>query len=614
MVSKLIYTFLLSTFVIKIINNSYAQETIRWQDRLLGWQDPEEEIVETPSNKASIKMQNVTDEEEDFYPHSIRMFNKQAKTLPFPFDDFSNELKIKILSILKIEKLIEARTVSKDFKSLIDNTFVIKAKSNPLEEHFIFGWMFQNGIGVKRDGARALAAYKEAAKGQHPNALYKLGLYFSQKCSYTLLTLGRPLEKNLENVKNAKKYFTQASEKKHHKAQYELACILQEEAYKAYQASGQTYSTNDFSWDELNGYGIWRNPYYNAADRQKEINLRKALQKVRDLYLSAAYGRVVSAMLALAKLYGGQTASYFLDENSSLRWYEEAAANGSQEALECLKNHPSAQAALKVALLYLSGRGIDDNYDLSIQYFLQAAYRHNMTAWAFLKESGASKDPLALEAFRKIITSEMELNKKIYRFCQQHSNRPTLLIENHKAIFVSGKEWEEKGNFKEAINAYSQIIEYAPACERLYRLAYPFAFEEESSEPIIKYPHLQAEAQFQYGEYYCTKMGLGNNQERALCYFLDAFKNGHREAAYKAGMIYLKREESSNSLSYFEKAAKQGHVEAKYELSKLWLDEDLRGDDYIDDARKLLESLIIEGHEKAKELYEKEFHKNSDRW
>ena len=153
----------------------------------------------------------------------------------------------------------------------------------PLKAAFDLGNMYQGGLGVRPDYAKAREWYEKAAAGGNDEAQFNLGVYY---------------ENGLGDVKQdyakAREWYEQAAENGHVKAQYSLA------------------------WFYLMGLG----------GKQDSAKAREWLTKAAD-------GGELFASLALGYLYQGGLEDYWKlayywkkDLDQARQWYSRAAVQG----------------------------------------------------------------------------------------------------------------------------------------------------------------------------------------------------------------------------------------------------------------------------------------------
>ena len=84
------------------------------------------------------------------------------------------------------------------------------------------------------------------------------------------------------------------------------------------------------------------------------------------------------------------------------------------------------------------------------------------------------------------------------------------------------------------------------------------------------------EEQYNLGEKYWSRSGVGHDYKKAVEWYLKAAEQGHADAQYRLGFCYkvgrTVEEDEYKSAAWYRKAAEQGHVPAQYELGRCYED------------------------------------------
>jgi TPR repeat protein len=352
---------------------------------------------------------------------------------------------------------------------------------------------------------QAQHSYEKAAKKGHIEANFNLGLMYYYGNG------------GIKDIGYALQRFTQAARQGHSRSQYFV---------------GKLYSEGQGSVEEDIIEGIkW--------------------------YQRAAHQGLAEAQLELGHIYNNPWRA-FRNQDLAIKYYYEAAKQGSKEALNALARIESAQTSFLLGGIYYNGHGTPKNDWLAYQYYENAAKVGHQGAWRFIQQKARVGDPKAQILFGKLIFyhnpgQAIDLYK---RAAQQ--NDP-------EAAFLLGKVYERRGqekNIEEALKWYAKAAanHHKNARQRIYEIA---GMGLSEGHP---------EAQFIIG---CLDYSgpRKDKREAAVNWFKRAAIQGHLESLFQLGMICWEGEEVARSPSqaalYWKEAGRKGHIKAQYCLAKL---------------------------------------------
>lgn len=227
------------------------------------------------------------------------------------------------------------------------------------------------------------------------------------------------------------------------------------------------------------------------------------------------------------------------------------------------------ERAYREGLKYLLGMGVEKNYSLAFDYFVEANKLDYDKATYQLAQ-------MYLEGNERV-QQNIEYAVRFFRIAANQGNA--------LAAYALSKMY-----LKREGEAYSKIIEGDVKIEQWLKLA---------AVSYIK------EAQYRLGEmYYTGKHELRQDFKEAKQWLSGAARDGHREAIfllgemYQRGLVTFDGDSMQQAIAYYTLAANKGHREAQYRLG--WIN--YEGYTIIADfeeARKWFKLAAAQGHSEA---------------
>ncbi len=442
------------------------------------------------------------------------------------------------------------------------------------------------GYGAKKNPTLARRYYIMAAKAGNPIAQYTLADYFLSS-------------KHRKNRKLGLIWLNKAVEQGNPKAKLLLASLYT-------QGKGVPKDT------------VIARQWINQVIKQEPVKASYQLglleqqaghlEKARDLMKKAAEQNDVESQIALAKLYLNKDAS-FHDPQTGFLWMLKAAQQSSRDAQKALSN------------LYKEGIGVAKDENLakawqdkskkkSTQQKIPA--KEQLTLWL---SNGKSQDFLASGYSLDGIWAPWKNKDAIHE--QNYNPAPQLLLVGKEAIFkpqfsaVLPEEVPISEYYNAIANSFNTLNHQAMMLPRystaslsmvevnevdetatkkdtprvqqevsiqLFEVKPNTHIVEPQSKPTLSDLRRQAllgnaKSQFQLGQMYEYGIGVHQNIQKAMEYYLLASDQNDLRAKYNMGLIFLLGKgvvsDPEMAESWFKEAAFQGNPEAQFALARL---------------------------------------------
>jgi len=257
----------------------------------------------------------------------------------------------------------------------------------------------------------------------------------------------------------------------------------------------------------------------DSADRKKVLELflkaEKEGYREKDVYL------------IIGRIYAGEG-----DQERAFRWNEKAALKGSTEG------------ALRIAMAYCYGEGIEQDYEKALKCFLKAAEKGDVRAEehvgiCYLMGLGISRD--SEEAFKWFLKAAAKGHSPAQMRVGEY-----YLYNEGKKDFAKAEEWllkaaEQKN--PEAMNLLGEAyMEGGPGIGKNQRLA----FEWYSKAAELNNP----EALKNLSDCYYYGKGTEKNSNEALKFYERAAEYGYTDAQFKALILSLEKKDLDKAVKY----------------------------------------------------------------
>ncbi|PKC66514.1 HCP-like protein [Rhizophagus irregularis] len=393
---------------------------------------------------------------------------------------------------------------------------------------FFHGFLYYNGIIVKKDEDKAFGLFSKASKSNYPIAQFYLGkLYKDPKKAFYWY------QKSAENGnKHAQFYLGKC---------YEEGKGIEKDGFKAFECYEKAVKNgNKFAQLSLGYY--YDNGIGTQVDEEKAI----------EWYEKSAIQEYDSAQLCLGFLYKRKKK----ESKKSFHWFEKAAKNGSKVAQFYLGKY------------YYYGTGIEKDYGKSFEWYEKSAKQGDNNALyalanLYMKGRGTEKN---LEEASYLIEKAA---KKGNKFAQLHLGT---IYQNDKGT---------KKNIKRTIEWYKKSAEQGYSIAQ-YNLGYLYERGEgiDQNIELSLYWYEKAAkngnkfAQLNLGYFYENGMGTQKDIKKAIIWYEKSAKQEYGNAQCSLGYLYEKGkgidQDLEKAIYWYKKATENGYEAAYYYLGKCY--------------------------------------------
>ena len=252
----------------------------------------------------------------------------------------------------------------------------------------------------------------------------------------------------------------------------------------------------------------------------------------------------------------------------------------------------------RIGMMYLTGKGVEENREAAIKYLEQAAearniYAMNKMAAIYLEENSQDKIPVAVDYLKEAATRGKN-SMAMYTLGNVYSSDNYGMKNQDEAIkwYLKAEEIENEfasyklGKLYLADKQYDIAIEHFEKCDSKYA-AYNLGkiYMNESLEQYdfgkgMEHMKQAAEqgnsfAQYRVGKEYYTGEKVNQDLDKAIHWFSEAAKQDNEYATYNLGKIYYEKKEYENAVNEFEKIENENMKPfADYYMGKMYLDKE----------------------------------------
>jgi len=459
---------------------------------------------------------------------------------------------------------------------------------------YMLGYRYEMGKTVKRSHQKAINWYKKAAKKNHRDAQYRIGLlYYKQKkyekarywlakrakdghadAQYLFANTFRYALGTKEQTSTARKWFTKAANQGHAKAQFELGLQYQ-------NGIGARKSQNTANkWFKLaakQGDKKAKKILANNKPEKSKIKKQTAKQFVREKLRLARNGNT-KAQYALGKAYleGKNTK---VDIKKSYYWLKKAAN----------KNHTKAQYEL--GSMYFEGNSAakKDTSKAKV-WFGKAADKNHIKAKEKLKTLNVIAKKIEKEDQFNGIIDEAMLGgiEQQYELGMRYLLGYQTSIDNQQAIYWLNKAAKQNhalaqyqlanqymaGNFVN--QSTTRSIHFFTVAAKQNIQAAKFAlkhFAENGYGDLVNAENGDKEAQYQLAIHYLNEEKI-TKQKKGLEWLRLAADQSHPAALLKIGNLYtsgvILEKNQTKAFEAYAKAAELDNADAQFQLSQMY--------------------------------------------
>ena len=376
------------------------------------------------------------------------------------------------------------------------------------------GTMYRNGLGVSQDNAKAVEWYRKSAEQGNANAQCNLGYMYGQ---------GRGIS---QDYVKAVEWYRKSAEQGNAVAQYNLGIMydngrgVSQDNAKAVEWYRKSAEQGDATAQCKLGY------MYECG-----LGVSQDYAKAVEWYRKSAEQGYADAQCNLGTMYrNGLGVSQ--DNAKAVEWYRKAAEQG----------HATAQCNL--GTMYYLGRGISQDNAKAVEWYRKSAEQGHAAAQynlgcMYRNGLGVSQDNAkAVEWYRK--SAEQGHATAQYYLGYMYENGLGVSQDNAKAV-----EWFRKS----AEQGNARAVEW-------YR---------KSAEQGNDY------AQYYLGYMYENGLGVSQDNAKAMEWFRKSAEQGYTDAQYQLGYMYHNgigvSKDHTKAAEWYSKAAKGGDVRARNILS-----------------------------------------------
>ena len=412
------------------------------------------------------------------------------------------------------------------------------------------GYMYEEGLGVSQDNAKAVEWYRKAAEQGHATAQCNLGIMYEN---------GRGVSQ--DNAK-AVEWYRKSAEQGNAFAQCKLGYMygqgrgISQDYVKAVEwfrksaEQGNAVAQYNLGIMYENGRGV-------SQDNAKAVEWYRKSAEQGDATAQCNLGYMYECGLGVSQDYA-----------KAVEWYRKSAEQGD------------ADAQCKLGYMYGQGRGISQDYVKAVEWYRKSAEQGDADAqcnlgYMYENGRGISQDNAkAVEWYRK--SAEQE-----YAYAQYNLG---IMYENGRGVsqdYAKAVEWyrksAEQGDADAQCNLGYMYInglgvseDYAKAAEWYRKSA------EQGNARAVEWYRKSAEqghatAQYYLGYMYENGRGVSQDNAKAMEWFRKSAEQGNTDAQYQLGYMYHNgigvSKDHTKAAEWYSKAAKGGDVRAKNILS-----------------------------------------------
>ncbi|KAG2231359.1 hypothetical protein INT48_007484 [Thamnidium elegans] len=262
-------------------------------------------------------------------------------------------------------------------------------------------------------------------------------------------------------------------------------------------------------------------------------------------------------------------------------------------------NHEPSQRAL--GFMYMEGLSVPIDYSKAVGWFIKSAYLKNPTSDSTVAGIYHYGGP----------ELQPDYQKAVFWYKNCIVNEYTKSIRAIAGLYTSGGYGLEK-DYREAIYWYTKVALSKDDDDAMYRIGNLYLeggfgiirdFDDAVFWLSMATEYANADAKYQMAKFYQTGDIVGQNYQRSLEYFEEAYEGGNAEACFEVGCIYEYgygvEIDYVKSLGYYRKAAHLASSDAQLKLGKIYLEG--WADIPIDEKESMiwLQRAIISGNEEA---------------
>jgi len=414
----------------------------------------------------------------------------------------------------------------------------VLVKQGDYRAYYYMGILYQNGVHVSKDFAKALSLFEKSAASGFGVAQNELGLIYR-------IGYGAPKDK-----RKALSWYKKAAGQGYAAAQNRVGLM-----YDNGEGVSRSYSS------AVRWYRKAANQKHKAAEYNLGVKYKngqgvpKDLQQTIYWYNRSANQGYASAQNSLGFMYlegTGGPKNY----NKAARLFEAAALQG----------HVSAQNNL--GYMYRNGHGVAKNINSAIKWYKKAAEKKNSTAefnlgYLYLQGLTGRKDyDKAMEWFKRSAANGYA--SAAVQVARLYETGGGSITKNK----YSAARWYKKG--AELGNTEAQY-----KTGRLYSKGIGHSQSDRNAVKWYKKAALQghAKAQNGLGVKYATGKGVGRDYSEAVRWYKKAANQGNRSAQYNLAAKYEKGLGTTRSrydaIIWYRKAAKSGHRKSQQALRRM---------------------------------------------
>ena len=446
------------------------------------------------------------------------------------------------------------------------------AEQGHAEAQNSLGWMYANGIGVKRNDSIAVNWYRKSAEQGNADAQNHLGWMFGN---------GSGVD---QDYAEAMRWYRKAAREGLAEAEYNIGWLYEdgngvkqdyEKAIKWYnKAKDDGYEGAKFRIERLRNKGLLKGNVGKVLAPKNTIESIREGNSVRDNNKYAQQGNLVAKETFFEKnerlmKQGSLEAMYNLGycyefgfgvterKYRAFTWYKRAAEQGY------------LRAQFELANCYFNGKGVEKDIVQAKFWYEKAAKQGHETSKVMLEklnklmkltnESSDNKDlKIGLKNYQnntgtrnKNLNGGKEIDTTLIRyFANADTNIVKMLAEqgvpeaqSELARRLNDKKEIEPTNIKNFVNAATNIV-------------------RKSAEQGVPEAQYELARRYDYGRTF----GIKEDKEKAFEWYKKAAEQGYSRAQNKLGDFYYYgigvKKNYDEALKWYGKAAKQGNAEA----------------------------------------------------
>src|SRR3990167_4729938 len=446
---------------------------------------------------------------------------------------------------------------------------------------FLLGQMYDQGLGVEKNGQHAFDLFMKSAEFGYLKAEYMVGIYYLKGCVVQ------------KNPQTAIAWLAKAALHGSQPAQFVLGSIYEFGWGKQHRpnaiAKNPIISQAMYSLAAQTGSAIaqYRLAQLYASgilnpDNNNEIE-KSNIAMAYPLFISAAKQNIPQAKIALSYFYAKPNQPKNIQENA-FAIAEKAADEGN------------SNAALIAAIMYDRGIGIDQSHRKAMRYykkladtrnaiaeFMLGTYyyldKDNAKAIALLEKSAEQGDAYAL--YNLAVLSQKNIYQPpgkdyltlLQKASQQKFNKATLLLADDYLMNAHDTE-----SMKKAADIYHQLAEKQEATAEL-KLGYMYEngiyFNKNMAKAqegyLLSAKHNNPIAQYLIGMNYQLGKGAERNVNEAITYYTRSAAQNYLPAQVALGFVYeLDKHDYQQALQWYVKAADCHNPQAQYNLGLMY--------------------------------------------